>query len=64
MLSTKALIAFGADALLVNNNGQTPLDLADNGSQEMHDLLLLSCLSSSSEMGSHSKLNLYPGKFC
>ena len=61
MHSTKALIAFGADAQLVNNYGETPLDLAKKFSlQEIYDLLHLSCLSSSTEMGSQ---NIYPGGF-
>ena len=58
MHSIKALIAFGADAQLVNNYGETPLDLAKKfGLQEMCDLLHLSCLSSSSEIGGSHCLN-------
>lgn len=65
MHSAKALIAFDADAQLVNNFGETPLDMArKNGLQEMYDLLHLSCLSGSSEIGSRVTQNLHPGEFC
>ena len=61
MHSAKALIAFDADAQLVNNFGETPLDLAKKYKLEgMYDLLHLSCLSGSSHMGDHSKQQ---GKF-
>ena len=60
MYSTKALIAFGADAQLVNNYGETPLDLAKKfGLQEMYDLLHLSCISSCNEMDSQCKQSLH-----
>ena len=62
MCSVKALIAFDANAQLVNNYGETPLDLAKkSGLQEMYDLLHLSCLSDSSAIDGHS---LHPGGFC
>ena len=62
MHSIKALIAFGADAQLVNNYGETPLDLAKKFDlQEMYDLLHLSCLSSN-EMGSQCKQSLHLGE--
>ena len=65
MHSAKALIAFDANAQLVNNYGETPLDMArKKGLQEMYDLLHLSCLSGSSEMGSYVIQNLHPGEFC
>ena len=56
MHSAKALIAFDADAQLVNNFGETPLDMARKSElEEMYDLLHLSCLSGSSQMDGHSK---------
>jgi len=64
MYSAKALIAFDADALLVNNYGETPLDLAKRaGLQEMCDLLHLSCLSGSSQIDDHGKPKLHPYGF-
>ena len=63
MHSTKALIAFGSDAQLVNNYGETPLDLAKKfGLQDMYDLLHLSCLSSLTEMSSQYIQNLHPSE--
>ena len=53
-----------SDAQLVNNYGETPLDLGNKfGLQDMCNLLHLSCLSSSSEMSSQCKQNLHPGEF-
>ena len=56
MHSAKALIAFDADAQLVNKFGETPLDMAKKFElEEMYDLLHLSCLSGSNQMDGHSK---------
>ena len=58
------MIAFDANAQLVNNYGETPLDMAKrHGLEEMCDLLHLSCLSGSSQMNGHNKQNPRKGGF-
>ena len=64
MHSAKALIAFDADAQLVNNYLETPLDMAKKfGLEEMYDLLHLSCLSGTIQMDGRSRQECYRGKF-
>ena len=64
MHSAKALIAFDADAQLVNNYHETPLDMAKKfGLEEMYDLLHLSCLSGTIQMDDLSRQECHQGKF-